>query len=292
MNNEQPYGEFFESSQKQEMRDNKPKKQLPRRLFNFNEVTIREGDESMDSSVLGQPSDLENYSTTSTDGKTFVFFKDLEDHLIRFIQEADVVIGCVAWVTSGPILKALSKKKGVSIIVQKEDFLRPDLPFHDDWKRRLRQLYNNLPYCLNSRDLPGLNSLYGRTIEPVRCVGDANMDKLPACPRSHHKFVLFCKAAEHCQCNECQEQLNFDKEYLNEEPRDDMMHIHPYAVWTGSFNFTKNAVMSFENAVVLYDPNIVHAYYREYGQIAFLSESLDWTKSWMSPNHYFIAPYT
>jgi len=60
MNNEQPYGEFFESSQKQEMWDNKPKKQLPRRLFNFNEATIREGDESMDISVLGQPSNLEN----------------------------------------------------------------------------------------------------------------------------------------------------------------------------------------------------------------------------------------
>ena len=202
------------------------------------------------------------------------------------------MVGCVAWVTSEPILKALAKKKGVSIIVQKEDFLRPDLPPHDDWKRRLRQLYDNLPYRLNSRDLPGLNSLYGRIIEPVRCVGDANMDKLSACPRSHHKFVLFCFAEERCQCNECQEQLYFDKEYLQEEPRDDMMHIHPYAVWTGSFNFTKNAAMSFENAVMLYDPNIVRAYYLEYGQIAFLSESLDWTQSWMSPNYYFIAPYT
>ena len=217
--------------------------------------------------------------------------KNLEDHLIRFIQEADVVVGCVAWVTSEPILKALAKKKGVSLVVQKEDFLRPDLPPNDDWKRRLRQLYDSLPYRLNSSDLPGLIALDVHTIEPIRCIGDANMDKLSACPRSHHKFVLFCKAEERCQCNECQEQLHIEMELLEEEPHD-RMHIHPYAVWTGSFNFTRNATMSFENAVVLYDPNIVHAYYHEYGQIVFLSESLDWTKSWMNPNYHFIAPYT
>ena len=77
-----------------------------------------------------------------------------------------------------------------------------------------------------------------------------------------------------------------------QELRDRNFHIHPYAVWTGSFNFTRNATMSFENAVVLYDPNIVRAYYHEYGQIVFLSESLDWTKSWMNADYHFIAPYT
>ncbi len=175
--------------------------------------------------------------------------------------------------------------------MQKEDFLRPDLPPNDDWKRRLRQLYDNLPYRLNSSDLPGLSALDVHTIEPIRCVGDANLNKLSACPRSHHKFVLFCKVEERCQCDECQEQLHFEIEFLGEDARD-ITHIHPYAVWTGSFNFTRNATMSFENALVLNDPNIVLAYYHEYGQILFLSESLDWTKSWMSPSHYFVAPYT
>lgn len=114
------------------------------------------------------------------------------------------------------------------------------------------------------------------------------MDKLAACPRSHHKFVLFCKVEEGCQCSECQERLSLE---YQEKPRV-TMHVHPYAVWTGSFNFTKNATMSFENAVVLYDTNIVHAYFYEYAQIAFLSESLDWTQPWMSPNYYLATPCT
>lgn len=40
--------------------------------------------------------------------------------------------------------------------------------------------------------------------------------------------------------------------------------IVPYAVWTGSFNFTKNACASFENAVVLREPAIVKAFFEEY----------------------------
>jgi hypothetical protein len=63
-----------------------------------------------------------------------------KDRLIRLIRQADIVLGCVAWVTSESILKALAEKKGVSLIVQKEDFLRPDLMSSDNWSRRLRQL--------------------------------------------------------------------------------------------------------------------------------------------------------
>ena len=58
---------------------------------------------------------------------------------------------------------------------------------------------------------------------------------------------------------------------------------HPYAVWTGSFNFTKNAGMSLENAVYITVPNIVKAYLKEFEQIAALSEPLDWDSEWMSP---------
>src|SRR5713226_2851783 len=58
---------------------------------------------------------VQDFSTVGSDGKTLAFFKGLEKHLIQFIQEAEVILGCVAWVTSEPILEALSEKKGVSI---------------------------------------------------------------------------------------------------------------------------------------------------------------------------------
>jgi len=60
--------------------------------------------------------------------------------------------------------------------------------------------------------------------------------------------------------------------------------FEPYEVWTGSFNFTKNATYSFENAVLSKDQNIVGAFFREFGQIAALSESLDWETEWTAPD--------
>lgn len=57
----------------------------------------------------------------------------------------------------------------------------------------------------------------------------------------------------------------------------------PYAVWTGSFNFSDNGTKSFENAVVIEDVAIAEAYLEEWGQIAALSEPLDWSSEWMAP---------
>jgi phosphatidylserine/phosphatidylglycerophosphate/cardiolipin synthase-like enzyme len=100
------------------------------------------------------------------------------------------------------------------------------------------------------------------SIEAVRCVGNYNAKKTTL-PRAHHKFVVFCRHVE----------------------RDDSscLNYQPYGVWTGSFNFTQNAVKSLENAVVLRDPSIVQAYFQEYAQIAALSELLDWEKHWVEP---------
>jgi hypothetical protein len=239
---------------------------------------------------------VQDYSVTESNGKTGVIFKDLEKHLIRFIREAEVILGCVAWVTSEPILEALSAKKGVSIIVQKEDFLRPDFMPSDGWSRKLRLLYDGLPKRLDWRDFPGpLGSLTIETypiIDPIRCVGNHNVDKQPAYPRSHHKFVLFCKAVEKCTCKWCREEKGYILETIGLSEcncdycsgyEKNRLHIQPYAVWTGSFNFTRNAVMSFENALILYDAKIINAFYQEYSQIAALSEPLNWTTGWSNP---------
>jgi hypothetical protein len=203
-----------------------------------------------------------DFSTSSADGSLQVYFKEIEKHLIQHIHKADIVVGCVAWLTSEPILLALAEKKSVSIIVQKEDFLRPD---GDMGREKTRKLYAALPASLERHrfgNTLGRMSVGGDTgLEAIRCVGGHNSQSYPAFPRSHHKFVVFCKVS------------------ANEEPP----YISPYAVWTGSFNFSDNATRSFENALVLSDPIIVEAYYQEYGQIAAISESLDWTSEWVAP---------
>lgn len=72
-----------------------------------------------------------------TSGKVTAYFRMLEENFVRHLQGADAVFGCMAWMTNFDILRALEDVRcGVQIIVQKEDFLRPDVGQADDlnWK--------------------------------------------------------------------------------------------------------------------------------------------------------------
>lgn len=68
----------------------------------------------------------EHYAGIQYRAHATVFFRDLKTRLIEQINRADYVFGCVAWLTDHDILTALGKKRGVQLLVQKEDFLRPD----------------------------------------------------------------------------------------------------------------------------------------------------------------------
>jgi hypothetical protein len=210
-----------------------------------------------------------DFSQIGEDGKTEVFFRQIEKHLVEHIERYDVIVGCVAWLTNETILKALAKRAGVSLVIQKEDFLRPDRAIEKNGARKLRALYEKLPRTLMNSDFEGtflrdmwFGDYHGPEIEPVRCIGNVNTDKSPAFPRSHHKFIVFCNR---------EEDTNF---------------IMPMAVWTGSYNFSKTAEYSFENAIILYDKKIVRAFFQEYIQIVSLSESLDWKTEWAVPDWY------
>jgi phosphatidylserine/phosphatidylglycerophosphate/cardiolipin synthase-like enzyme len=133
----------------------------------------------------------------------------------------------------------------------------------------LRRLYESIKQLPERHRLGGLAGSLSvccdPTIQPVRCVGNHNREKKPAFPRMHNKFLVFCDVLE-----------SGGDLYSGFE-------VKPYTVWTGSFNLTKNAAMSLENALVLTDPNIVRAYFREWEQILALSEPLDWGSDWCEP---------
>lgn len=187
-----------------------------------------------------------------------VHFRDLASRLIALINEADYVVGCVAWLTHYGILDALAKKSGVSLVVQKEDWLRPD---GDVSKQVLRAKYEALPWMERFQHqglVSKLSSSGDPSLAAVRCAGiRAAKGKFE--PRCHHKFVVFCRKDQWGDVGET------------------------YAVWTGSFNFTFNGGDSLENAVVIRTPEIVRAYYNEYQQIVALSEPLDWEHEWVAP---------
>ncbi|MDQ7731562.1 phospholipase D-like domain-containing protein [Halomonas sp. SpR1] len=206
-------------------------------------------------------------SATSSSGVA-VYFRNIEEKLLHHIQESDAVFGAVAWLTSYSILDALAELDNVSIVVQKEDFLRPDFGSSSDFKRTLHTKYKALNCKLTrysfSNILSSISVSSDPSIDPVRCVGNHNSERSPSFPRMHNKFLIFARV---------------------EESKEDhgIETVTPYAVWTGSFNITKNATMSLENALYITDKKIVNAYYEEYGQIAAMSEELDWTSDWVAP---------
>lgn len=218
--------------------------------------------------------EVKDNSCLSLDGNIAVYFRDLESRLIELINQSTVVVGCVAWLTNHNILDALRKASwGVSLVVQKEDFLRPDVNPVLNWKTKLRKAYGRLSWIAPRGELVSfvgsmsyLSGDIDEPLDPVRCMGNYNRDRHPAFPRMHNKFLVFCNH---------QQDEDKDGNYR--------LAITPHTVWTGSFNLTENATMSLENAVVIKDSKISLAYFREWEQILALSEPLDWDSDWCSP---------
>jgi hypothetical protein len=202
-------------------------------------------------------------------------FKNLEERVIEKIHCADAVVGCVAWLTNEKILEALSNvKEGVSLIVQKEDFLRPDLAASNNYKSRLQQQYHKLRSMYGPIDgqFEGKSEAIGEMSDEwwidksIRCVGFAKQKNEITIPRMHHKFLVFCKYLD-----------NFEKYWP----------YIPYAVWTGSFNMTFNGTQSIENAIYIENEEISESYFNEWNNMLMISEALDWTSEYAEPDIQF-----
>ncbi len=236
-----------------------------------------------------EPKSQKDYSlNVSKITKVEVIFRNHKDKLIELIERYRVVLGCVAWLTDFDILDALSQKIAVQIIVQKEDFLRPDSiqSSSTEFYTKLRKKYNALPSAHPSELEYTFSQLSHNSdkenhlkMDAVRCVGNHNRDKKPAFPRMHHKFLIFTNGRD--DLLPLGSPFENDPTLYEEVIKVDMST--DACVWTGSYNITCNATKSLENAVVLHCPEIAGAFYQEWRQIALLSESLDWETPWSCP---------
>lgn len=199
--------------------------------------------------------------------KVEVIFRDHRAKLIAEINRYPVVVGCVAWLTDYAVLEALATREAVSIIVQKEDFLKPD---SGRSKSKLRRLYDALPDDAQRHNFPyiGKYSFCGDSYcPPIRCVGNHNSERKPAFPRMHNKFLVFCEMIR------------------REDDGHEYFVPSPVKVWTGSYNISDNATRSWENAILIDDPAIADAYAKEFAQIFGFSERLDWSAAWVAPQY-------
>jgi hypothetical protein len=183
-------------------------------------------------------------------------FDGLRDRLVDLIVSAHFVVGCVAWLSDEVVLAALARLPiGCQVVVQKEDFLRPDGRARG---KVLRAGYEKLR-CLDRIALPfgasELSQLGSQECGSVRCVGVAGGAFRPL---MHHKFLVF-----------------LDGEFA------------PYATWTGSFNMSATAIRSRENAVVIRDRAVAETYGHEWCRMLAISEALDWQHRYVRPDWRF-----
>lgn len=252
-------------------------------------------DEGIPGADPGDGKDLEN-NNAITEGNfdcVEAIFRDHESKLIDLIKrfEKGAIFGCVAWLTSEPVLKALAKCTHVQIVVQKEDFLRPDSHQgkYNPWKNKLHRLYKNINFSMERHFMKyGVRELSicsDPTVEGVRCVGNHNKDKSPAFPRAHHKFLVFCELENTVETSSGYVKGQYVENAYSYETQD----YKPISVWTGSYNITDNATRSFENVIYLEDNSgtnpILEAYLKEHHQILSISEPLDWTSQWCEPEY-------
>lgn len=223
----------------------------------------------------GDPIALVDFATTSEAARVTCHFRNVRDALVGYINRYDYMVGCVAWLTDAVILRALATRSGVCIIVQKEDFLRPDC----DERPYLHALYESIHWPGDRWQYGGLlgsmSTCADPTLDAIRCVGNHNSNKSPAHPRAHHKFLVFGRMST---------PEEDGRSATGEDGCECGGTFVPEAVWTGSFNFSVNAGRSLENAVFIEDTAIAQAYANEFSQVAALSEPLNWQDPWSSPS--------
>ena len=179
-------------------------------------------------------------------------FRNIETELIQAIKSHDCIVGCVAWLTSVPILQAL-QGKSVCFIVQQEDWLRPD---SDEWSTaKQRGLYSEL----EGIDFMVANVSYcmGGSISPIRLSGKPKSASRNN-PRMHHKFALFGRTKTLRQ----EAYVNTSSAWSSE---------HWDLMWTGSYNFTANATRSLENGIFISDQSVIDCYFTEWRQVLLTS---------------------
>jgi hypothetical protein len=216
-----------------------------------------------------------NGQTAKIDGGPFaasveIVSGDFQQRAAQFIREHRVVVGCVAWLTSRIVTSALSEVES-QIVLQKEDWLRPDTSFKVD-PRRFAGSFDFDRYCLAIEGLGGLSgwSFGGDpAIEKYRCSGHTRQTRYRAL--MHHKFLVGLEATDqngHCEfgCSDC-----------------GISPLRPVAVWTGSANLSANCDRGAENVVIIRSQEVATEYAKIWENVLKASEPLDYSAEYHEP---------
>ena len=174
----------------------------------------------------------------TSEARVTAYVDILEDHLVNTISQFGgkcVVVGCLAWLSSKRVIKALARyTSGVLLVVNNENY--------DTWGQgNTAELFEQLP-----------------TLQSDHAMIFGDKDSTPlaetACPKGpvrtlvagngglmHSKYLVF-----------------FNKD------EDEDGRQRPVAVWTGSYNPTESARRNQENAVLIQSTRLADFYFRDF----------------------------
>ena len=217
------------------------------------------GAKSINRLTLARPSNLRHLETE-------VFFDNISGELKKRISEADAVLGCICYITDTTVLEELSRKD-CKIIMQKpkKSEEKETKSFGRDSILMLSSILNNSVNYSKIEHFPKDHFTLDQTA-PLRMIGSEAGYSL-----MHHKFMIFLRHVETYDKNEVKDQ-------------ESAFTLKPYAVWTGSFNFTYNASRNLENAVLIKDELVVLKYLEEYAFCLSVSEAVETYSSELLPD--------
>ena len=162
-----------------------------------------------------------------------VHFEDIETAICGYIREADKVLVCSAWFTSNRIINALFDLDVEMVLGYHSKLDRGKSDYDDKLFRSIHEA------CGENRPM----------IWP------------PSGEIMHHKFIVFIRYEydEYASINR-----KIDSKRKSLVKYESTYEENPYAVWTGSYNFTNAARSNRENGVYVVSDIVANEYYRQF----------------------------
>lgn len=226
---------------------------------------------------------LSGHACRVFNGEVEAHFRNLEEVLVREIYQHDIILGCVAWVSSPKVVEALAHKTTCLIVDRKVPRMSKALKesyqlLQMNEKRPIYEMLKNGHgweeyFCYSHEGEPLSYTMYGDwNFESGMYFVDGGTYRF-----MHHKFILMLKEDGRCECGKI---------------------LYKPTVWTGSYNFTKNAKTGLENAVIIRNKGIGASYLGEFLEVftnhACQLNILDWETQqktgWRDTDSGYYAP--
>lgn len=195
-----------------------------------------------------------------------VHLEHLEERLVEWLSCQVAVVGCVAWLTSERVLEALNSLPVCQVVMQKEDWMRPDFRGAHPARSSPHLYQANAGFDRHSLDLTSTLSYLGDpSVQRFRCIGQS-VDREGRAVM-HHKFLVGC--ASTIEPGESPDEV-------------ERLLLEGRSVWVGSFNMTRDAAGNLDSALVL-GPEPAGLYFREWVDVFARSEELNFEHEYAVP---------